>query len=62
MARKARFPSQQGHAPLGHRSELRGFENADGTPAGELVLHVAELEFLSAKPKEEELPLETTAV
>lgn len=50
------------HLLVTGRPEARGFKKADGTAAGELVLHVAKLEFLSAKPKEEEeLPLETTA-
>jgi single-stranded DNA-binding protein len=40
------------HLLVTGRPEARGFKKADGTPAGELVLHVAELEFLSAKSKE----------
>ena len=41
------------HLLVTGRPEARGFKKADGTAAGELVLHVSELEFLSAKPKEE---------
>jgi single-stranded DNA-binding protein len=41
------------HLLVTGRPEARGFKRADGTAAGELVLHVTELEFLSAKPKEE---------
>jgi single-stranded DNA-binding protein len=33
------------------RPEARGYKAPDGTPKAELVLHVAELEFLSAKGK-----------
>ncbi|MDD5198190.1 MAG: single-stranded DNA-binding protein [Terrimicrobiaceae bacterium] len=43
------------------RPEAKGFQKGDGTVAGELVLHVNELEFLSAKakpPQPEQLPLE----
>ena len=43
------------------RPEAKGFQKGDGTVAGELVLHVNELEFLSAKakqPETEQLPLE----
>ncbi len=40
------------HLLVTGRPEARGFKKADGTAAGELVLHVAELEFLSSKPKE----------
>lgn len=40
------------HLLVTGRPEARGFKKADGTPAGELVLHVTELEFLSAKSKE----------
>lgn len=44
------------------RPEAMGFKKADGTAAGELVLHAAELEFLSAKPTlEEEQPTDTVA-
>jgi single-strand DNA-binding protein len=35
------------------RPEARGYTKSDGTPAAELVVHVNELEFLSAKPKGE---------
>lgn len=31
------------------RPEARAFKKGDGTPGAELVLHVSELEFLSAK-------------
>jgi single-stranded DNA-binding protein len=41
------------HLLVTGRPEARGFKKGDGTAAGELVLHVSELEFLSAKPKEE---------
>lgn len=48
------------HLLVTGRPEARGFKKADGTAAGELVLHVTELEFLSVKSKEEEgLPLES---
>ena len=40
------------------RPEARAFKKGDGTPGAELILHVSELEFLSAKPKEE-LALDT---
>lgn len=40
------------HLLVTGRPEARGFKKADGTPAGELILHVAELEFLSPKPQE----------
>lgn len=40
------------HLLVTGRPEARGFKKADGTPAGELVLHVSELEFLSSKTKE----------
>lgn len=40
------------HLLVTGRPEARGFKKADGTPAGELVLHVSELEFLSPKPKD----------
>ena len=40
------------HLLVTGRPEARGFKKADGTAAGELILHVAELEFLSAKSKE----------
>jgi len=33
------------------RPEARGYQKGDGTIAGELVLHLTELEFLSAKSK-----------
>lgn len=45
------------------RPEARGYKRLDGTMAGELVLHVDDIEFLSPKPKdirdvgEDELPL-----
>lgn len=39
------------HLLVTGRPEARGFKKADGTPAGELVLHVADLEFLSSKLK-----------
>lgn len=50
------------HILVTGRPEARGFKKADGTPAGELVLHVAELEFLSPKSKEhnEDGSIETT--
>ena len=35
------------------RPEARGYTKSDGTPAAELILHVSELEFLSAKPKDD---------
>lgn len=44
------------------RPMARGFQRTDGTMSGELVLHVHELQFLTAKPKPpqaEHLPLET---
>ena len=41
------------HLLVTGRPEARGFRKADGTVAGELVLHIAELEFLSAKFKGE---------
>lgn len=41
------------HLLVTGRPEARGFKKADGTAAGELVLHVTELEFLSSKPTEE---------
>ena len=41
------------HLLVTGRPEARGYKKADGTAAGELVLHVTDLEFLSAKPKEE---------
>jgi single-stranded DNA-binding protein len=40
------------HLLLTGRPEARGFKKADGTAAGELILHVTELEFLSSKSKE----------
>lgn len=46
------------------RPEAKGFQKGDGTVAGELVLHVNELEFLSGRPKPpqaEQLPLEAPA-
>ena len=57
------------------RPEARGYTAADGTAKAEMVLHVNELEFLSAKPKDAdgeshsepahaedaELPLESAA-
>lgn len=33
------------------RPEAKGFQKNDGTVAGELVLHVDDLEFLTSKPK-----------
>ena len=33
------------------RPEARGFTASDGTPKAELIVHVNELEFLSARPK-----------
>lgn len=41
------------HLLVTGRPEARGFKKSDGTPAGELVLHVSELEFLSGKSKED---------
>lgn len=42
------------------RPEARAYKKADGTPGAELVLHVHELEFLSAKGSSEaERTLET---
>lgn len=42
------------------RPEARAYKKADGTPGAELVLHVNELEFLSAKGHTEaDLALET---
>ena len=35
------------------RPEARAYLKADGTPGAELIVHVNELEFLSAKPKDE---------
>ena len=46
------------------RPEAKAYERNDGTVAGELVLHVNHLEFLSAKPKfsqPEQLPLKAPA-
>ena len=40
------------HLLVTGRPEARGFKRGDGTVAGELVLHVMDLEFLSSKPKE----------
>lgn len=34
------------------RPEARAYKKADGTPGAELILHVTELEFLSAKMKD----------
>jgi single-strand DNA-binding protein len=42
------------------RPEAKGFQRNDGTVHGELVVHVADLEFLTARPRpqpEEELSL-----
>ena len=42
------------------RPEAKAYQRQDGTVAGELVLHVASLEFLSAKAREvseQQLPL-----
>lgn len=36
------------------RPEARGYTKSDGTPAAELIVHVNELEFLSAKNKPDE--------
>ncbi len=36
------------------RPEARGYTAADGTAKAELILHVEDLEFLSAKPNAEE--------
>lgn len=41
------------HLLVTGRPEARGFKKADGTAAGELILHVSELEFLSPKLKED---------
>lgn len=41
------------HLLVTGRPEARGFKKSDGTAAGELVLHITELEFLSAKTKGE---------
>lgn len=35
------------------RPEAKGYKKTDGSAAGELVLHVSELEFLSSKSKED---------
>jgi len=35
------------------RAEARGYKRADGTMAGELILHVNDLEFLTPKKAEE---------
>lgn len=35
------------------RPEARAYKKGDGTPGAELILHVSELEFLSAKGKGE---------
>ncbi len=55
------------------RPEARGYTAADGTAKAELIVHINELEFLSAKPKDDsgeppahheeaaELALETAA-
>lgn len=46
------------------RPEARAFAKSDGTVVGELVLHVYELEFLSAKARPletEQFPLEETS-
>ena len=40
------------HLLVTGRPEARGYKKPDGTPAGELILHVAELEFLSPKAQE----------
>lgn len=43
------------------RPMAKGFQRTDGTVSGELVLHVHELQFLTAKPKPpqaDQLPLE----
>lgn len=40
------------HLLVTGRPEARGYKKTDGTPAGELVLHVTELEFLSSKSKD----------
>lgn len=45
------------------RPEAKAFQRGDGTIAGELVLHVAAVEFLSAKSKDvsdPQLPLESS--
>ena len=39
------------HLMVTGRPEARGYKKTDGTPVGELVLHVADLEFLSSKLK-----------
>jgi single-strand DNA-binding protein len=39
------------HLLVTGRPEAKGFKKPDGTVAGELVLHVVELEFLSARAK-----------
>ena len=50
------------HLLVTGRPEARGFKKTDGTAVGELVLHVSEWEFLSARSKDqEELPLESAA-
>jgi len=41
------------HLLVTGRPEARGFKKGDGTVAGELVLHITELEFLSSKPKDD---------
>lgn len=41
------------HLLIVGRPEARAYKAADGTPKAELVLHVNELEFLSAKVKDD---------
>lgn len=41
------------HLLVTGRPEARGFKRGDGTVAGELVLHIVELEFLSPRAKGE---------
>jgi single-stranded DNA-binding protein len=40
------------HLLVTGRPEARGFKKTDGTAAGELILHVTDLEFLSSKTKD----------
>ncbi len=50
-----------GKVMLRGRPEVKGFQRHDGTVTAELILHVADVEFLSAKPKDDsdpQLPLE----
>ncbi len=51
--RLAPYVSKGMHLLVTGRPEARAFKKADGTVAGELVLHIVELEFLSSKPKED---------